>query len=195
MSTCRWAPFPPSLLENTAWHLQPQSLRSCSNLQHPYVCAVVSTLLPQYLPYYCSVRCITAVSALLPLCPPCYSSTGFSAASVIIFYCRQHPYYLSIIRVNAVWALLLHLKPYCCTASLLTVTAYRYSASGGTEHPVTSIPHWVADASSSLEGLTIKACSCRPPSHDVQHILISRPSKNAHEDMCKRWFCCSANSA
>lgn len=48
-------------------------------------CTVVPHLLLQTLPYYCSMHHIAALLALLPQCPPCYSSRSFSAASVIIF--------------------------------------------------------------------------------------------------------------
>lgn len=73
------------------------------------ICLVTGcTLLLRYLSYYCSMHYITAVSALLPPCPPRYGSTGFGVCKCHHFYCRQHPYYLSIILVNAAQALMPH---------------------------------------------------------------------------------------
>lgn len=91
-----------------------------------------STLLLQHAPYHSSISLITTEPILLQQhqlqCCKCHRS-----------YCRQHPYYLSIILIIAVQALLLHLKPNCCTGSFITITTittYRYSATEGMQYMV-----------------------------------------------------------
>lgn len=80
---------------------------------------VVSILLLQYLPYYCSMHCIAA--GLITTVPTLLQQHQLQSCKCHHFYCRHHAYYLSIILVNAVQALLLHLKLCCCTVSLLVI--------------------------------------------------------------------------
>lgn len=82
-----------------------------------HLITAVSALLLQHALYHSSMGLITTVPTLLQQhqlqCCKCHH-----------FYCRQHAYYLSIILVNAVQALLLHLRLCCCTGSLITITSY-----------------------------------------------------------------------
>lgn len=138
--------FPPSLFrERTQFDTCSEKASEAGDIDsiHPsghWVCSsihlitAVSALLLQHALYHTGVGLITTVPTLLQqhrlYCCKCHH-----------FYCRQHPYYLSIILVNAVQALLLHLRPHCWTVSHITITAYRYSSSGDMQYGVACYIH------------------------------------------------------
>lgn len=105
LSTCRRALFPPSLLGGGGKKRKHASTLAVTKPQKPLKSA--ASMSGHWL-YYCSICLITAACTPSQQNQPYYHGTHLvtaapatAFASVIIFYCRQHPYYLSIILVNA----------------------------------------------------------------------------------------------
>lgn len=147
MSTCRRALHSSHRASSGRKHgltlpvTKPQKpLKSTASICLVTGCIVVSTLLLQYLSYYCSMHYITAVSALLPQCPPRYGSTGFSV-------CKCHHFLLQAA------PLLLKYNPCECSTGLiaallalllLLLICIQLLRVCDREWPVTSMPNWVA---------------------------------------------------